>query len=361
MSKEAGRGGAALVLLAATLGGLGPHAAASAQEWEPEFVYGVLQPLPDGFPKGPITIVAAGDETSVAGLLAQRLSEYSTIYRPVDIKVEYRDLGKFGNWEALKYAAGAEGGGEGYINVIFASPDDIIGLHTTPVAAELGAGLDDLAEVVTLESHRYALIQCKEASWEPSWQALVEEIRKRPGEIRYAGGDPGDRVDLVFAFYMHAAGLGSLYDKSAIGHASVGDVAQRTDAVAACDADVTVTDMEQLVTRQMDKKVDVIFVSGDRKLGKVIPASAAGIADDPMSRSMQVVVPAGVDPLHVKWLSVLLSKVGTNSYFKAGRVLDQVVNIANVLGPEESAALNDTVDARMAELTRTLGIAVPPP
>jgi tripartite-type tricarboxylate transporter receptor subunit TctC len=360
MSKQAGRGGAALVpLLAVALGGLGLQAA-SAQEWEPEFVYGVLQPLPDGFPKGPITIVAAGDETSVAGLLAQRLSEYSTIYRPVDIKVEYRDPGKFGSWEALKYAAGAEGGGEGYVNVVFASPDDIIDLHTTAVAAEAGVGLDDLVEVATIESHRYALVQCKEASWEPTWEALVEEIKKRPGEIRYAGGDPGDRLDLVFASYMHGAGLGSLYDKSAIGHVSVGDVAQRTDAVAACDADITVTDMDQLVTQQKEDKVAVIVVTGAKKLGQYKPATEVGIADDPMSRSMQIVVPAGVDPLHVKWLGVLLSKVGTNSYFKAGRVLDQVVNIANVLGPEESAALNDRVDARMAELTRTLGIAVAP-
>lgn len=359
MLKESGRRGAALALLVAVaLAGLGLHAA--AQEWEPEFVYGVLQPLPDGFPKGPITIVAAGDETGVAGLLAQRLSEYSTIYRPVDVKVEYRDPGKFGNWEALKYAAGAEGAGEGYVNVIFASPDDIIGLYTTPVAAEIGTGLDDLVEVVTLESHRYALIQCKEASWEPTWEALVAEIKKRPGEIRYAGGDPGDRADLVFASYMHAAGLGSLYDKSAIGHTAVGDIGARTDAVAGCAADITVTDMDQLVTRQKDQKVDVIMVTGAGKLGRVKPAAEVGIADDPMSRSMQVVVPAGVDPLHVKWLSVLWSKVGKDNYFKAGRVLDQVVNLANVLDAEASAAWNDATDAKIAEVTRLLGIAVPP-
>ena len=363
MSTEAGFGGAALgLLLAATLGGVGTYAAA-AQEWEPEFVYGVLQPLPDGFPSGPITLVATGDETSTAGLFAQRLSEYSTTYRPIDVKVEYREPGKFGDWEALKYAAGAEGGSEGYLNVIFATPDDIIGLHTTPVAAEAGVGLDDLAEVVTLESHRYAVIQCKEATWEPSWEALVEEIRKRPGEIRFAGGEPGDRVDLIFASYMQAVGLGSLYDKAAIAHTNVGDVGARTDAVAACDADVTATDMDQLVTQQKGGKVDVILITGGKKLGKfkdTPTAVDAGIADDPMSRTMQVVVPAGVDPLHVKWLSTLWSRVGKDSYFKAGRVLDQVVNLANVLGPEESAALNDTADAKVGEVTRALGIDVAP-
>jgi hypothetical protein len=52
--------------------------------------------------------------------------------------------------------------------------------------------------------------------------------------------------------------------------------------------------------------------------------------------------------------------VGKDSYFKAGRVLDQVVNLANVLDPEASAALNDTADAKVGEVTRALGIDVAP-
>jgi hypothetical protein len=75
-----------------------------------------------------------------------------------------------------------------------------------------------------------------------------------------------------------------------------------------------------------------------------------------MSRSMQVVVPANIDPLHAKWLTIFWSKIAKDSYFKAGRVLDQPINQANVLDAEQSAALNDATDAKVVEVTKVLGI-----
>jgi len=333
---------------------------AFAQDWQPEFVYGKLQPLPDGFPSGPITIVAAGERGSVPGLLAQRLQEYSKIVTPVPIEVEYHaDFEKYGSWEALKYAAGAEGADEGYVNVIFESPDDIITLHTAPVMADLGIGLDDLSEVISIEDHRYAVIQCKDTGWDGTWEALVQQIKDNPGKVRYAGGEPGDRLDMVFAEYMHAQGLGSLYDKAAIAFENTGDVAARTQAVIACDADVTVTDMGQLITEQLGEQVAVLLVTGKRKLAKYKNSPTAadvGMADDPMSRTMQVVVPAGVDPLHVKWLNTLWWKTGRDSYFKAGRVLDQPVNLSNLLDADESAAWNDAANSKISELASELGL-----
>jgi hypothetical protein len=204
-------GGAAVLglLLAATLGGMTADAA-FAQEWKPEISGGKLQPLPDGFPAGPITVVAAGAEDSVPGLLAQRLFDFSILNSPVKIKLEFRpDFATHGSWEALKHAAEAEGGGEGYMNVIFQSPDDLITLHTGSVTRDIGVGLDDLTEVVTIEDHRFAVIQCKTAGWEPTWEALVRQIKDHPGEVRYAGGAPADRLDLRFAYYMDVAGLGA--------------------------------------------------------------------------------------------------------------------------------------------------------
>jgi tripartite-type tricarboxylate transporter receptor subunit TctC len=362
MTKKTGPGFAAAGLLIATSVAALAAGTALAQDWEPEFVYAVLQPLPDGFPDGPITVVAAGEEGSVPALLAQRLSEYSQTNTPVKINVEYRpDLAKYGSWEALKYAAGAEGGSDGYLNVIFESPDDLITLHTAPVTKEIGVGLDDLSEVVSLESHRYAVVQCPNASWEPTWDALVQQIKDHPGEVRYAGGEPGDRLDMVFATYMDNLGLGSLYDTRVINFSNTGDVAARTEAVVNCDSDVTVTDLDQLITQKMGEKLSVILIAGGKKLGKykdVPTAVDVGFADEPMSRTMQVVVPASVDPLRVRWLNALWTKVGKDSYFKAGRVLDQPVNLSTVIDNEASAAMNDASDATMAKVTEELGIKV---
>lgn len=353
-------GAAALgFLIAAACGGLATNAAL-AQDWQPEFVYGKLQPLPDGFPSGPITVIAAGERDSVPGMLARRLQEYSKLFTPVDIRTRfYPEFEKHGSWEALKFAAEAEGGNEGYVNVIFESPDDIITLYTTPVAADVGVGLDDLSEVISIESHRYAVVQCKDAAWDPTWQGLVQQIKDNPGKVRYAGGEPGDRIDLVFAEYMREQGLGSLYG-DAVDFANTGDVAARTQAVVACDADVTVTDMDQLITQQLGEQVAVLLVTGKRKLAKYKSAPTAadvGMADDPMSRTMQVVVPAGVDPLHVKWLNALWRKTAGGSYFKAQRVLDQPVNLSNLIDADESAAWNDAAAAKMKDLAGILGLS----
>lgn len=358
--KSLGTGAAFLGLLVATaFNGLTTDAA-NAEDWQPEFVYGKLQPLPDGFPSGPITIVAAGGRDSLPGTLARRLAEYSKVFTPVDIKLDYHEeFDKFGSWEALKYAAGVDGAGEGYVNVIFASPDDIITLYTRPVTAELGVGLDDLSEVISIEDHRYAVIQCKDAAWAPTWEGLVQQIKDNPGKVRFAGGEPGDRLDLVFAEYMRVAGLGSLYDGAVIQHDNTGDVAARTQAVVACKDDVTVTDMDQLITEQLGEQVAVILVSGKKKLAKykdTPTAEDAGIADDPMSRTMQVVVPAGVDPLHVKWLHALWWKTAKGGYFKAQRTLDQPVNLSDLRDDEASAAWNDAANERMGKLAKELGL-----
>jgi tripartite-type tricarboxylate transporter receptor subunit TctC len=103
----------------------------------------------------------------------------------------------------------------------------------------------------------------------------------------------------------------------------------------------------------------VLLVTGKKKLAKYknTPTAAdAGMADDPMSRTMQVVVPAAVDPLRVKWLNALWTKTGKDSYFKAQRVLDQPVNLSNVLDADGSAAWNDAADAKIKEVTSALGI-----
>lgn len=359
--KNVGSGAAvAGLLVAAACGDVGTSSV-QAQDWQPEFVYGTLQPLPDGFPEGPITLVVAGEEGGVPGLLALKLQQYSKLFTPVPVRVEYHtEFEKYGSWEALKYAAATEGGSEGYIGVIFESPDDLIDLHTKPVGAVLGIGLDDLNEVTSIEDHRYAVIQCNDAGWEPTWEALVQQIKDNPGTVRYAGGEPGDRLDLVFAEYMSSAGLGSLYDEGVIAFDNAGDIAARTQAVVGCEADVTVTDMVQLITNKLGEQAAVLLVTGKKKLAKhknSPTAADVGMADDPMSRTMQIVVPASVDPLHVRWLNTLWTKTGKDSYFKAGRVLDHPVNLSNVLDADASAAWNDAANAKISDLAKKLGIA----
>jgi hypothetical protein len=46
-----------------------------ATAWEPEYVDGVLQPLPDGFPNQEITLINADDAASADGLYVRLMQE----------------------------------------------------------------------------------------------------------------------------------------------------------------------------------------------------------------------------------------------------------------------------------------------
>lgn len=359
--RMAGLRALALALLAAGYGAAGMETTA-AQDWKPEFVDGKLQPLADGFPSEDITLIVADSPTSAEGILMQNLVEVAGKYSPVAVKAEAReDFEAFGSWEALKYAMDAEGGSDGYLNIVFGTPGGLVDLHAAPVTKDIGVGLDDLVEIITLEDRRYAVIQCATVAWEPTWDALMEYIKANPGKLRYMGGGPGAGTDMTFAYYIHTLGIGNLYDKASINHIDVGNTSDRALATAACEGDVTTTTMDLAITHTQSGKVKVILVGGDRKVEQFPDAPTAaekGIAEDPMSSTKQIVVPKSVDPLHVKWLEAFWTAVANDADYQAKRTSVQVGTIINIRDAAASAALNDASNAKMEELTKTLGIKV---
>jgi tripartite-type tricarboxylate transporter receptor subunit TctC len=351
----------ALALLAAGYGvsGMGT---ATAQDWKPEFVDGKLQPLPDGFPSEDITLIVADSPTSAEGILMQNLVEVAGKYSPVGVRAEAReDFEAFGSWEALRYATDTEGGSEGYLNIVFGTPGGIVDLHAAPVTKDIGVGLDDLVEIITLEDRPYAVIQCSTVDWEPTWDALTAHIKENPGKLRYMGGGPGAGTDMAFAYYIHSLGIGNLYDKASVNHIDVGNTSDRALATAACEGDVTTTTMDLAITHTQSGKVKVLLIGGDKRVDQfadVPTATEAGIPDDPMSSTKQIIVPKTVDPLRVKWLEAFWTAVANDADYQAKRTSVQVGTDIAILDAAASAALNDASNAKMDELTRTLGIKV---
>jgi tripartite-type tricarboxylate transporter receptor subunit TctC len=346
--------------LAAALGMLGATEAALAQDFEPEFVDGVLQRLPDGFPSEDITLIVADSPTSAEGILMQNLVEVAAKYSPVGVRAEAReDFEAFGSWEALRYMLDTEGGNGGYINLVFGTPGGLVDLHAAPVTRDVGVGLDDLTEIITLESRPYAVIVCSQVDFEKNWESLIQQIKDNPGELRYMGGGPGAGTDMTFAYYMHTLRMGSLYDKSMLNHINVGNTAARALAVAACEGQVTTTTMDLALTHTQSDKVDVVLIGGDTRVAEFadVPTAAdVGIPDDPMSSTKQIVLTSKVDPERVAWLNALWSAVANDADYQAARKQAQLGTVIKILNPQESAEFNDTADAKMNELTRTLGI-----
>lgn len=335
-------------------------AATQAGPWVPEYVDGVLQPLPDGFPDQEITLMVP-DDSLAEHVLMTDLQAAAREMSPVPIVVETRtDFEAFGTWDALKQFAGTKQADDGYLNIVF-SIGSIADLHTAPVTSELGLTLDNVGEVVQLETRPYVVVQCAEVEWEPTWQALMDQIKSKPGTVRFMGGGPGTGTDMVFAHYINILGVGNLYDKASINHINVGGVADRTTATAACEGDLTVSTLDAAPPHIEGGRLDVILVSGTERLPQYPDApsrSELGIEQDASSSTKQLVVSGVVPDLHVAWLYELWSKAGASEDYQEAR-LGTPGTIIQMFDPAKTEETNAAVYALLDKLTRDLGIHIP--
>lgn len=332
----------------------------AAGDWEPEWVDGVLQPLPDGFPSQPLTVIVAGDPTSPDAVFARDLQRAAADRSPVKVEIEIReDFTAFGSWEAIKYASEQTGGDEGYLQVILFAPGGLVDLHTAPVIEDLGIGLDDIKPVIAAEDSPYVLIQCSDdehTPWGEDAQALADWTRENPGELRYMAGGPGSGLDVAYAWWMKEENLNG----GPVNMIPGGSSPQRATAVAACEGQVTATAVEIANTHSQAGRVDVIMVGRDERLDEWPDAPTAaelGIVDDPWGSTKELVVPATVDDLHVQWLFELYSNAAADETYKESRARIPGVFV-NVRTPEETVEYNKLGNDAAEEIIRDIGIHV---
>ena len=303
----------ALILVAAGCGGAAEDTAeptsGSATEttaWEPEYVDGKLQPLPDGFPDRPITIVIADEASSAEGIQANHVQQAAESLSPVPIEIEARtDFTGIPTWEAIEYMNNDPDGKEGYMMVAFAGVGSLADIVATPVEDATGLTLDDLQEVITNENTAWYVSQCKEVGWEPTMESMVQYTKDHPGEVRFMAQSGIGGSDLGFYSYMDALGAGEL------DIIPVGGGLEKTAAAAACEGDVTVATAETTMPHVQAGRLDVLMVSGDERfkdLPEVPTAADLGIEGGLVS-SKQFVAAADAPPQHVAWLFELMSKI----------------------------------------------------
>lgn len=242
------RAGLLLVVLAVLAAGCGQDAAEGDAanepeetnqppdgEWEPEYVDGVLQPLPDGFPDSELTLLVIDEAASDDGIYARHLQQVATGMSPVPINVLDRpDFGTYGTWEALGFMQNDHPGGtEGYIAGVFTVPGNTLDLISTPVIEDLGVEADDLNFVLGTESVPYVIVSRTDAPWGDSFRDLLDYALEHPGEVRYISRGPGAGPDIAMQHYLLEAGGVELDTSVGGGHpeilaalgAGAGDVA----------------------------------------------------------------------------------------------------------------------------------------
>lgn len=286
-------------------------------EWTPEFVDGVLQPLPDGFPSEPITILNAAEPDNDDGIYARHLQEALDGISPVDIRVLDRpDFGTYGAWEALAWQAEQPGGNDGYIMQVVAVPGSTFDLLATPVAADLGSSIDTMNVVALTESAPYVVISRKGAPWGNSFEEMLEWGRQNPGELRYISRGPGAGPDMAFTNYITEAGVEV---NTSIG----GSHAEQNTAIGAGEADVAVTIAGQ-VAPFLDR-IEVLACTGETNpcvgpWGEApSAASVLGLERDIWGSNRGLAVTQETPELHRAWLAALIDAVVQDDGFLKAR------------------------------------------
>jgi tripartite-type tricarboxylate transporter receptor subunit TctC len=222
--------------------------------WTPEFVDGVLQPLPDGFPEEPINLVVVDEPGSRDGIYARTIQEGLADISPVEIIVSDEPAPQGGTNQTLADTMSREGGTEGYwpvVTTLFGGPTDF---HVVPIEDEYGISIDDITYLVSTEEQPYVMAQRADAEWGSTFAEWVEYAQAHPGELRYVSNGVGSGHDLLMEYMMNSLGI-EVQKIPAAGHQ------EALAALGAGEGDFSMVQGDLAYTNEQAGRVDVIFVS----------------------------------------------------------------------------------------------------
>lgn len=313
---------AALTLVSGCAGGRAAAGGEATQDEKPVFKDGKLQPLSDGFPSQPISLVVVDEAGSDDGIYARQLIDAASAVAPVDIKVLDRpEFGStYGAWEALDWMKDQRGGDQGYMSAVVTLPGSTIDLLTTPVAKDLGASMESLNTVMLTESVPYVIVTRANAPWGESFADMLAYAKENPGQVRYISRGPGAGPDLAMNNYTKLAGVTL---KTSVG----GSHSEINTAIGAGAGDVAVTLPGAASPFIQDGKVKLLTCTGNEdpcaaQWGTPQPNAASvikDIASDPWGSNRGLVTATGVPESHRLWLEALVAKAAEDPGFVKAR------------------------------------------
>lgn len=327
-----------LAALLAACGALGPAGDSPASspttpetggEWEPVYDDGVLQPLPDGFPESPITLVNMDDPGSDDGIYARVMQEALQDISPVEVRVLDRPSPVSGTPVGLEFAASQEGGNEGYYAIVAAMTGGALDFLTEPVTEEYGITLEDLNPVIATERAPFVVVSRTDAPW-TTYEEMVEYAKENPGELRYIAA-VGSQLDIAMERLMDEGG----WEAEKI---SGGELEEITTAVGAGEADFTMMIPGIARTHYEGDRVDVILSIGDtagEPWSDAATTTDIGLPDEPWGSVRGFLVPAEVPDTHRDWLYELFRAASETDAYQQ--------RIENLPGAERLAMDHDEV------------------
>lgn len=321
---------------------------------------GKLEPLKDGFPKSPLSIVVVDEAGSDDGIYARQLAEAASSISPVDIKVLDRpEFGStYGAWEALDWVADQRGGNEGYMMAVVTLPGSTIDLLSTPVAADLGVSMESLNTVALTESVPYVVVSRAGAPWGDSFEEMLAYAKANPGQVKYISRGPGAGPDLAMNNYADIAGVEF---NTSVG----GSHSEINTALGAGAGDIAVTLPGAASPFVQDGKVVLLTCTGNTNpcaanWGKEQPSAASvlNIENDPWGSTRGLVAAQDIPESHRLWLEALVDAATETPEFIEARTSISGVGMAH-LDKAQALELQEAAYGTAYDILEKLGQLAP--
>lgn len=330
--------------------GSGDAGSGEVGDWTPEFKDGVLQPLPDGFPDQPITLINPDTPGHDDGLYARAVQIALDGISPVSIQVRDEGYPSFGTWAAIQSMEADAGGAEGYQMTVAAMTGSGLDLLTEPIEAEFGMTIDDLVPVISTERTPFVLMSRANAPWS-NYAELVEAAKA--GGLKYMV-TVGSQLDIAMTRIMSEGG----WDAERI---PAGGSDEAATVVGAGEADFTMLTPSVAQGHVDAGRGDVLLiVSGEADAPDGYPdavtTASIGLPDEPWGSLRGFVVAPEVSALHKAWLFELVKAASAVQSYQ-----DRIASLPGSLsvtlnGDDSKTAIANAV--KFAEpIIRDLGLA----
>jgi tripartite-type tricarboxylate transporter receptor subunit TctC len=302
-----------LVAAAAVIGVTIPSGDALAQAGE--FKDGILQPLADGFPNRPLTIVLADEAGSREGVWAVNMQSALQEVSPVEVVISYEEGPTFGTWFTIGDVMNRDGGNDGYYLVGMTVPGMTADLVVEPITKETGMTVDDINPVIVTETIPYVGVQRKNAPWGKTFAEMVEYAKANPGKVTYISNQVGSGNDIAMEWVAHE--LGIKFNK--IPAESSGAQAA---SMGAGEGDWALTQAPQALQLVQADKVDVTFVTGSsvpamwKDNTNIVTAEQVGLPPNPFGIMQGFLVPKTVPDERREWLYKLVAAAAATDTYK---------------------------------------------
>ena len=313
---------------------------------------GGLDPLADGFPNQPITIISIDDPGAPDGVYALTLKSVIEENQLTDQRitvVDRPDFGTYGTWEGLDFINKDPAGQEGYILAIATIPGATVDLLATDVVQALGADIEKLNIIQSTEYVPYVMTSRKDAPWGNDVGKMIEAAQAAPGTLKYISRGPGSGLDLAFSNYRQIAGArDGLEDGIPVEEIIGGSHAEINAVLGAGEGDIAMTLSDVGKQFYDDGRVEVLTFSGNAPTPQpfTVPTmkeyfGADLLPSDPWGQNRTLFGATDMDDCHHEWLVKLVELATATPEWQEQRLAIPGLTLQN-LSREEMWELSGT-------------------